>query len=96
VALRERHRGGRADEAADAERDRGQARLQRREVLAGLQPQRKGQEEALQAGRERELFPTMTSLAGEFALSDPGERFEILLDIFVDGLARRAATEAPR
>ena len=39
------------------------------------------------------LFPTMTSLADEFALADPDERFEILLDIFVDGLARRAATE---
>ena len=40
------------------------------------------------------LFPTMTDLADEFALADPDERFEILLDIFVDGLARRAATEA--
>jgi AcrR family transcriptional regulator len=40
------------------------------------------------------LFPTMTGLADEFALADPEERFEILLDIFVDGLARRAATEA--
>jgi AcrR family transcriptional regulator len=37
------------------------------------------------------LFPNMTSLAGEFALADPDERFELLLDIFVDGLARRAA-----
>ena len=43
-----------------------------------------------------ELFPTMTGLAEEFALADPEERFEILLDIFVDGLARRAATEARR
>ena len=25
------------------------------------------------------------------ALADPDERFELLLDIFVDGLARRAA-----
>ena len=33
----------------------------------------------------------MTSLASEFALADPDERFELLLDIFVDGLARRAA-----
>jgi AcrR family transcriptional regulator len=41
-----------------------------------------------------ELFPTMTSLADEFSLADPEERFEVLLDIFVDGLARRAATEA--
>ena len=37
------------------------------------------------------LFPNMTSLASEFALADPDERFELLLDIFVDGLARRAA-----
>jgi hypothetical protein len=43
-----------------------------------------------------ELFPTMTSLADEFSLADPEERFEVLLDIFVDGLARRAATEAQR
>lgn len=43
-----------------------------------------------------ELFPTMTSLADEFALADPDERFEILLDIFVDGLARRAATKTQR
>ena len=39
----------------------------------------------------RDLFPNMTSLASEFALADPDERFELLLDIFVDGLARRAA-----
>jgi hypothetical protein len=38
----------------------------------------------------------MTSLADEFALADPDERFEILLDIFVDGPARRATTEAQR
>jgi AcrR family transcriptional regulator len=37
------------------------------------------------------LFPNMTSLAGEFALADPDERFELLVEIFVDGLARRAA-----
>ena len=35
-------------------------------------------------------FPTMTTLADEFAFADPGERFELLIDIFVDGLARRA------
>ena len=33
----------------------------------------------------------MIALAGEFALSDPDERFELLIDIFVDGLSRRAA-----
>jgi hypothetical protein len=31
----------------------------------------------------------MTALADEFALSDPVERFELLIDIFVDGLSRR-------
>jgi len=36
------------------------------------------------------LFPNMTGLAGEFALAHPDERFELLIDIFVDGLARRA------
>jgi AcrR family transcriptional regulator len=36
-------------------------------------------------------FPNMTALAGEFAFSDPDERFELLMDIFVDGLSRRAA-----
>jgi AcrR family transcriptional regulator len=36
-------------------------------------------------------FPNMTALADEFAFADPGERFELLIDIFVDGLARRAA-----
>jgi len=35
------------------------------------------------------LFPNMTTLADEFALSDPDERFELLLDIFIDGLSRR-------
>jgi hypothetical protein len=38
-----------------------------------------------------DVFPNMTSLAGEFALADPDERFELLIEIFVDGLARRAA-----
>ena len=37
------------------------------------------------------MFPNMTALAGEFAFADPEERFELLIDIFVDGLARRAA-----
>jgi len=41
------------------------------------------------------LFPNMTALADEFALADPDERFDLLIDIFVDGLARRAAAAAP-
>ncbi|MGN6793885.1 MAG: TetR/AcrR family transcriptional regulator [Streptosporangiaceae bacterium] len=38
-----------------------------------------------------DMFPNMVSLADEFAFSDANERFELLIDIFVDGLARRAA-----
>jgi len=41
------------------------------------------------------LFPNMTGLADEFAFADPDERFELLVDIFVDGLARRAAAASP-
>jgi len=41
-----------------------------------------------------EHFPAMVSLAGEFAFADRDERFEMLIDIFVDGLARRAAAAA--
>jgi AcrR family transcriptional regulator len=37
------------------------------------------------------LFPNLTALADEFSFSDADERFELLIDIFVDGLARRAA-----
>jgi AcrR family transcriptional regulator len=36
-------------------------------------------------------FPNMTALADEFAFADPNERFELLIDLFVDGLSRRAA-----
>ena len=36
-------------------------------------------------------FPNLTALAGHFSAVEPGERFELLLDIFVDGLAQRAA-----
>jgi len=36
-------------------------------------------------------FPNMTALADEFALSDPDERFDLLIGIFIDGLSRRAA-----
>ena len=36
------------------------------------------------------LFPNMTALADEFAFASPDERFELLIDIFVDGLSRRA------
>ena len=38
-----------------------------------------------------DMFPNMTALADQFAFSYADERFELLIDIFVDGLARRAA-----
>jgi hypothetical protein len=38
-----------------------------------------------------EHFPTMVSLADEFAFADDDERFEMLIGIFIEGLARRAA-----
>lgn len=43
-----------------------------------------------------ERFPHLVELADEFSYSDPDARFELLIDIFTDGLARRAAawTEA--
>jgi AcrR family transcriptional regulator len=41
-----------------------------------------------------EQFPTMVSLAGEFAFADDDERFEMLIGIFIEGLARRAASAA--
>lgn len=39
-----------------------------------------------------EHFPNLTSLSAEFALADNNERFELLIDIFVDGLARHAVS----
>lgn len=37
-------------------------------------------------------FPVLVSLADEFALTDRNERFEMLIDTFIEGLARWAAT----
>jgi AcrR family transcriptional regulator len=37
-----------------------------------------------------ERFPNLVELADHFAFSDPDERFELLVDLFVDGLAARA------
>ena len=39
-------------------------------------------------------FPNMTSWPTSSRFADADERFEMLIDIFVDGLARRAAAEA--
>ncbi|MEP7025207.1 MAG: TetR/AcrR family transcriptional regulator [Actinomycetota bacterium] len=41
-----------------------------------------------------ERFPNMVALADEFSVADPGERFELLLDIFVGGIERRAVKTA--
>jgi AcrR family transcriptional regulator len=35
-------------------------------------------------------FPNLVALAEEFSYADPDERFELLIDIFTDGLARLA------
>jgi hypothetical protein len=37
-----------------------------------------------------ERFPNLLELADHFAVNDPDARFELLLDLFVDGLAKRA------
>ena len=38
-------------------------------------------------------FPNLTAVADQYAEVDQDERFELLLDLFVGGLARRAATD---
>ena len=38
-------------------------------------------------------FPNMTEVAEGFAMGDQDERFELLIDLFVEGLARRAAEQ---
>ena len=39
----------------------------------------------------RDRFPNLTEVAESFAVSDQDARFELMLDLFVEGLARRAA-----
>jgi AcrR family transcriptional regulator len=39
-------------------------------------------------------FPNLVALADEFGYADPDGQFELLIDIFVDGLARKAAGAA--
>ncbi len=41
-------------------------------------------------GLPAQRFPNLVALADEFAYADPDERFELLIDIFTDGLARLA------
>jgi AcrR family transcriptional regulator len=43
------------------------------------------------ASLPRESFPNLVELADQFAVADPDWRFNLLLDLFVDGLAKRAA-----
>jgi AcrR family transcriptional regulator len=70
-----------SDTSADGARGDGikAAAEMARTYLASLPPQR---------------FPHLVELADEFSYSDPGERFELLIDIFTDGLARRAAAQS--
>jgi AcrR family transcriptional regulator len=46
------------------------------------------------AGLPAERFPNLVALADEFGYSDPDAQFELLIEIFVDGLARTAAAAA--
>jgi hypothetical protein len=39
-------------------------------------------------------FPNLIAVAAHFTDDDPDQRFELLLDLFVDGLAQRAARRA--
>jgi hypothetical protein len=41
-------------------------------------------------------FPNLVELAGEYALVDDDARFGLLIDIFVDGLARAASAASAR
>lgn len=70
---------GAADQAGTGEDGVQQAADMARDYLAGLPVQR---------------FPNLVAMADEFSYADPDERFELLIDIFVDGLARRAADAA--
>jgi TetR/AcrR family transcriptional regulator, tetracycline repressor protein len=36
-------------------------------------------------------FPNLLAVADHFAVSDQDQRFELLIDLFVEGLAQRAA-----
>jgi AcrR family transcriptional regulator len=40
-----------------------------------------------------EQFPNLREVAGSFAMSDQDARFELLMDLYVEGLARRAGAD---
>jgi AcrR family transcriptional regulator len=42
------------------------------------------------ASLPRDQFPNLIALVDHYAITDPDERFELLLDLFVEGLANRA------
>jgi AcrR family transcriptional regulator len=42
------------------------------------------------ASLPRDRFPNLVDLADHFAVGEPDTRFELLLDLFIDGLAKRA------
>jgi TetR/AcrR family transcriptional regulator, tetracycline repressor protein len=56
-----------------------QAATMVRDYLASLPPER---------------FPNLVALADHIVAGDPDARFELLLDLFVDGLAQRAARDS--
>jgi AcrR family transcriptional regulator len=45
------------------------------------------------ASLPRESFPNLVEMADQFAVADPDGRFNLLLDLFVDGLAKRATAK---
>ena len=56
------------------------------------EPERPGADLSSEASRYSaslpcDRFPNLAAPAGEFAKTDSGERFELLISIFIDGLA---------
>src|SRR5262249_61312642 len=61
------------------------------ETPAGA-PERRGPDLSPEVNRSfsslpRDRFPNLVAVAGEFAKTDFDERFELLIEIFIDGLA---------
>lgn len=60
------------------------------EALAAAVPVAADRASSYLAALPPQRFPNLVALADEFSYADPDERFELLIDIFVDGLARLA------
>jgi hypothetical protein len=60
-----------------------------RERVSGCPPTRRARRRPGHRG-QHVARASKAARADEFAFADPDERFELLIDIFVDGLARRA------